>query len=198
MKEIILATSNAGKIRELQHLLAPITCITQDSLGIESPDETGLSFVENALLKARHASLLADKPALADDSGLVVPALNGEPGIYSARYAGSNAQNADNIALLLKNIANIPLKNRHAYFYCAMALVTHAADPTPIIATGILHGVINLQPTGNEGFGYDPIFYLPEYQCTVAELPATIKNTISHRAQALHHLRNLTVEFNEQ
>lgn len=197
MKELILATSNAGKIRELQNLLSPITCIAQSRLGIESPEETGLSFIENALLKARHASLLSNKPALADDSGLVVPALNGQPGIYSARYAGVTANDADNIAFLLKNMADLKDSDRQAYFYCAIALVQHAKDPTPIIATGIFHGKINTHTAGMGGFGYDPIFYVPEYQCTAAELAATIKNTISHRAKALNHLRTLTVDFNE-
>jgi XTP/dITP diphosphohydrolase len=189
MKEIILATSNSGKIKELQDLLSPISCISQASLSIQSPEETGLSFVENAILKARHASLISGKPALADDSGLVVPILNGEPGIYSARYAGNNASDEDNIHLLLQNLEDIPQNERQAYFYCAIALVMHAKDPTPMIATGQFQGQISQYPSGQNGFGYDPVFYVPEYQCTVAELPATIKNKISHRAKALSQLR---------
>lgn len=192
MKEIILATSNAGKIKELSALLAPIVCIPQTTLAIENVEETGLSFIENALIKARHASKHANKPALADDSGLVVPALNGEPGIYSARYAGADASDADNVALLLKNMSELTKDQRQAYFYCAIAIVQHAKDPTPIIATGLFKGSITFTPSGNNGFGYDPVFYIPEQQCTAADLPATIKNTISHRAKALSQLRDLT------
>lgn len=192
MKEIILATSNSGKIKELQHLLAPVQCVAQNTLGIHSPEENGLSFIENAIIKARHASLLADKPALADDSGLVIPALKGEPGIYSSRYAGINATDKDNIKLLLANMTHMYSEQRHAFFYCAIALVQHATDPTPIIATGRFDGSISTSPSGEEGFGYDPIFYVTEYQCTAAQLPATIKNTISHRAKALNQLRALT------
>lgn len=189
MKELILATSNNGKIKELNELLAPIHCVPQTQLGIPDAEETGLSFIENAILKARHASLLAGKPALADDSGLVVPALNGEPGIFSARYAGSGATDQDNISLLLNKMTNLTGTERKAYFYCAIALVQHGSDPTPIIATGAFHGSISSNASGTMGFGYDPIFYITEYQCTAAELPATIKNTISHRAQALSQLR---------
>ncbi len=191
MKEIVLATNNQGKIKELNQLLAPILCIPQSSLGIAEAVEDGLSFIENALIKARHASLLAKKPALADDSGLVVPALNGAPGIFSARYAGSNTTDQNNMALLLKNMSQLHSEQREAYFYCAIALVQHATDPTPLIATGMFKGFIHTQALGEEGFGYDPIFYIPEYQCTAAQLPATIKNTISHRAKALSCLREL-------
>ncbi|KTD71278.1 RdgB/HAM1 family non-canonical purine NTP pyrophosphatase [Legionella tucsonensis] len=191
MKEIILATSNSGKIKELRDLLAPIECIPQTHLGISDAIENGLSFIENALIKARHASLQAGKPALADDSGLVVPALNGEPGIYSARYAGSNATDAENIHLLLEKMAHLPPIRREVWFYCAIALVQHAEDPMPVIATGRCKGIIHTMPVGEGGFGYDPIFYIPDFQCTVAQLPAKIKNNISHRAQALKQLRDL-------
>jgi XTP/dITP diphosphohydrolase len=191
MKEIILATSNSGKIKELRDLLSPIECIPQSSLGISDAIEDGLSFIENALIKARHASLQARKPALADDSGLVVPALNGEPGIYSARYAGNNATDAENIHLLLEKMTHVPSPQREAWFYCAIALVHHAKDPMPIIATGRCKGIIHNFPVGEGGFGYDPIFYIPDFQCTVAQLPAKIKNNISHRAQALKQLRAL-------
>ena len=195
MKEIILATGNKGKIAELEAILAPIHCISQDKLGIGSVEETGLSFIENALLKARFASRIADKPALADDSGLVVAALHGEPGIYSARYAGDQATDADNIAQLLKNLASTPENRRQAYFFCAIALVQHANDPTPIIACGRMSGLITTHPSGEHGFGYDPIFYLPSHQCTAAQLPAKIKNTLSHRAKALEHLRQQLLEL---
>ena len=191
MKKIILATSNQGKIKELNDLLSPIICIAQGSLGIEDAVENGLSFIENALIKARHASFHAKSPALADDSGLVVPALQGAPGIYSARYANINASDKENMALLLKNMAHLQGVDRKAYFYCAVALVRHEQDPTPLIATGIIHGTIHRKAIGTGGFGYDPIFYLDDFQCTAAQLPVIIKNTISHRAQALNQLRAL-------
>ena len=195
MKEIILATNNPGKIVELQAILAPIHGISQASLGIESVEETGLSFVENALLKARFASSITNKPALADDSGLVVEALQGEPGIYSARYAGVNAGDAENIACLLEKLKNKPENQRHAFFYCAIALVQHANDPTPLIACGRMFGTITTVAMGEHGFGYDPVFYIASHQCTAAQLPATIKNSISHRAKALQQLRQLLTEL---
>jgi XTP/dITP diphosphohydrolase len=195
MKELILATSNIGKVRELQALLNPIRCIAQSTLDISSAEETGLSFIENAIIKARHASHITGKPTLADDSGLVVPALQGEPGIFSARYAGMDANDKDNTDLLLKNMAHFDAAQRNAYFYCAIALVQHAEDPTPLIATGQFHGSITHSPAGTEGFGYDPIFYVAEHQCTAAQLPANIKNTISHRAKALKQLRALILEL---
>lgn len=188
MKELILATSNPGKIIELQTILAPISCISQKSLNIEDADETGLSFIENAIIKARHASSAGNKPALADDSGLVVEALHGEPGIYSARFAGVDASSNDNLALLMARLADTPTEKRQAYFYCAIALVQHANDPVPLIATGKLTGTIHDRLEGNHGFGYDPVFYLANYQCTLAQLPAAIKNEISHRAQAIKQL----------
>lgn len=197
MNEIILATSNTGKIKELSELLTPIQCITQSSLGITNAEEIGLSFIENALIKARHASLYSGKPALADDSGLVVPALDGEPGIYSARYAGAESTDEENIRLLLEKVAHLHAKQREAYFYCAIAVVTQAKDPIPIIATGLLKGTISSEPYGDGGFGYDPIFYIPQYQCTAAQLPTAIKNTISHRAKALIKLRQLLETDND-
>lgn len=190
---LILATSNKGKIAELQAMLPAFHCISQTSLGITDADETGLSFIENAIIKARHASRLANQPALADDSGLVVNALNGAPGIYSARFAGPSADAHDNINLLLSRLDGIPDEQRSAYFYCAIALVQHADDPTPIIATGKFSGNIMRECRGKHGFGYDPVFYLPDYQCTMAELPSEIKNKISHRALALKQLHNVLV-----
>ncbi|RUR07212.1 RdgB/HAM1 family non-canonical purine NTP pyrophosphatase [Legionella sp. km772] len=191
MKELILATSNKGKIKELRALLAPSLCTPQQELGISDAHETGLSFIENALIKARHASHFANKPALADDSGLVVPALNGAPGIYSARYAGEPTSDSKNINLLLSHMKSLPKEQRQAYFYCAIALVQHSQDPTPIIATGIMQGVIINERRGDQGFGYDPIFFIEQYQCTAAELSASIKNRISHRALALNQLKQL-------
>lgn len=185
---IILATSNAGKIRELRELLAPRECIPQQDFNIADADETGKTFIENALIKARHASQIIGKPALADDSGLVIPALNGQPGIFSARFAGIGCSNEDNIAHVLSRLKECAIHTPSAYFYCTIVLLQHADDPTPLIATGRCQGQIITTPTGKHGFGYDPIFYLPEYRCTMAELPAEIKNTLSHRAQALHQL----------
>nr|HAT8714644.1 RdgB/HAM1 family non-canonical purine NTP pyrophosphatase [Legionella jordanis] len=195
MSEIILATSNPGKIKELQEILSPLQCIPQNTLGIETAIETGFSFIENAILKARHASRVAKKAALADDSGLVVEALQGEPGIYSARYAGDNATDEENISLLLNRLRYVEEEKREAYFYCAIAVLRHEQDPTPLIATGKMKGRIVLKPQGEQGFGYDPIFFLDSYQCTVAQLTAKIKNEISHRAQALQQLRSQLLEM---
>lgn len=189
MQEIILATSNKGKIAELEAILAPTHCITQASLGIESAEETGLTFVENALLKARHASRITGKAALADDSGLVVPALQGAPGIYSSRFAGDNATDAQNIELLLTRMANFSDKQRQAYFYCAIVLIKHADDPAPVIGCGQFRGFIAHEAQGSSGFGYDPVFFVPEQQCTAAQLPADLKNQISHRGKALLQLK---------
>jgi len=182
INELVLATSNPGKIQELQSILAPIHCISQQTLNVTDADETGLSFVENAIIKARHAATVTNKPSLADDSGLVIPALNGEPGIYSARYPGL-------IDGVLKKLLHI--KNRRAYFYCAIAIVQYAKDPTPLIATGIVHGEVLHERRGTQGFGYDPIFYLPSHDCSFAELSPAIKNTLSHRAQAIAKLKEL-------
>lgn len=191
MKEIVLATNNPGKIAELQAILAPTICISQHTLGVGSVDETGLTFIENAIIKARHASRLTNKPALADDSGLVVPVLNGKPGIYAARYAGPNATDDDNIDLLLANLNHVPDEQRQAYYYCALVFMQHVDDPTPILATGKLTGQIIRDRQGVRGFGYDKIFYLPNYQCTAAQLPTAVKNKISHRALALKQLKAL-------
>lgn len=189
MQEIILATGNAGKINELSEILSPIQCIPQGHLNISNIEETGLSFVENALLKARHASKISGKAALADDSGLVVKSLHGAPGIHSARFAGAHASDADNLHLLLKQMQNTPDSQRQAFFYCAIVLVRHAEDPIPLIAVGNVEGTITRSPLGEHGFGYDPVFFLSKYDCTMAQLPAKIKNTMSHRANALHALR---------
>ncbi|MBA2656708.1 MAG: RdgB/HAM1 family non-canonical purine NTP pyrophosphatase [Tatlockia sp.] len=195
MTELILATSNAGKIKELRANLPFVKCIPQSELAIPDADEIGLSFVENAIIKARQAARLGGKPALADDSGLVVQALNGEPGIYSARFAGAHAKDFENINLLLTKLAGIPETERQAYFYCAIVVIRHANDPIPLIATGQWCGTILQKPVGGQGFGYDPIFYLQEQQCTAAQLPQDLKSKLSHRGQALaqltEQLRNL-------
>lgn len=187
--KLILATNNSGKIDELNALLNPIHCIPQAQLNIEDVEETGLSFVENAFIKARNASLLGNGPALADDSGLVVEALNGEPGIYSARFAQRNQQ-LDNLDYLLHRMQDVPVAERKAYFYCALVLLRHAGDPAPFIVTAKWEGVISLERAGSEGFGYDPLFYLPEYQCTAAQLSLEKKNAVSHRAIAIKALRS--------
>lgn len=194
MDEIILATGNAGKVAELQAMLAPVRCIPQKSLGIKDVPETGISFIENALIKARHASSEAQKPALADDSGLVVPALEGAPGIFSARFAGPDATDAQNIALLLNRMHLLEGNARAAFFYCAIVIVRHAKDPTPLVATGVLHGVIADAPRGSQGFGYDPVFIVPGHHLTAAELAPGVKNTISHRARALLELQRLMTD----
>lgn len=192
LQEVVLATSNLGKVREFSDILAPLRMRPQSDFGVQDAEETGLSFIENALIKARHAASITKRAALADDSGLVVPSLGGQPGIYSARYAGKNASNQDNMSKLLAALANDSQLSRQAYFYCAIAFLDHAASPTPLIAVGKVFGEIALQPTGNGGFGYDPIFFLPDYQCTMAQLDPAEKHRISHRGKALQNLLQLT------
>lgn len=189
MESIIIATNNSGKLAEFQSLLSPIRCISQTTYKIIPPAETGLSFIENAIQKARHASKISQQPALADDSGLVVPALSGRPGIHSARFAGPDATDEENIALLLNTMKPLAEQQRHAYFYCALALVQTHDDPTPLIALGKLQGSIIKKPVGSHGFGYDPIFFIQAHQKTLAELPEDIKNTLSHRSMALKSLK---------
>lgn len=189
MKELIIATQNQGKLKEFQQLLSPIRCISQASLALPGIEETGLSFVENAIIKARHVSQLTGQPVLADDSGLVVEALQGAPGIYSSRFAGVDATDSENIQLLLQRLQHVEDEQRVAYFYCALVVLRYPDDPMPIIATGQLEGHIIRQATGQGGFGYDPVFYVPSYQCTLAQLTAEEKNGISHRSRALKQLK---------
>ncbi len=183
--KIVLASGNPGKLHELQALLGPlgVTVESQAALGIVPPPEERLTFVENALEKARHAARESGLPALADDSGLVVPALGGAPGIRSARYAGAEADAAANNAKLVAALGD--LERPPAHFFCALVYLRHPEDPAPLIATARWHGVIVRTPRGDAGFGYDPHFYLPELQCTAAELPAAEKNRRSHRGQAM-------------
>lgn len=185
MKEIILASGNAGKIREFESLFADagVSIIPQGSLSIGDAEETGLTFVENALIKARHAAKIGGKPAIADDSGLVVPALNGEPGIYSARYSGEHGNDKQNNQKLLARLATI--ENRNAYFVCSIAYLSHENDPLPIIATGLWQGRILLEERGEKGFGYDPLFLPEQSDKTAAEMEKAEKNAISHRGQAM-------------
>ena len=187
MKKIILATSNLGKVRELNSMLkGHYNVVSQIDMNVEEVPETGASFIENALIKARKASSQSQLPAFADDSGLVVDALNGEPGIYSARYAGESATDEDNIVKLLSRMED--QDNRRASFWCAMVFVRHAGDPEPIIVEKSWEGQILRELKGNNGFGYDPIFYLPELDCTSAQLSAEEKNRKSHRGQALQEI----------
>ena len=185
--ELVLASSNAGKLRELSAMLQPlgVKVRTQGEWEIEDAVEDGLTFVENALIKARHAARHTGLPALGDDSGLVVDALDGKPGIYSARYAGPGADDEANNRKLLRALKGVSVEDRGAHFYCAMAFLHHAEDPAPLIAIGAWPGVILDQPRGSHGFGYDPLFWLPDHGCASAELDAAEKNRLSHRGQAL-------------
>ncbi len=189
-KELILATNNAGKVAEISGLLAGqgYRVSSQSEYGIASIPETGLTFVENALLKARHVCAHCDAAALGDDSGLVVPALRGEPGLYSARYAGPDAGDADNNAKLLDAMRDCSGEQRKAMFICVLTLLKHELDPEPVIAIGRWDGTIATQPSGDHGFGYDPLFIPDGFQQTAAELEPRQKREISHRGQALQAL----------
>ncbi|NIV19523.1 MAG: RdgB/HAM1 family non-canonical purine NTP pyrophosphatase, partial [Gammaproteobacteria bacterium] len=180
---LVLASGNAGKLRELGALLRRegFDLRPQSEWGIPEASEDGLSFIENALLKARHAASRCGHPAVADDSGLVVPALGGQPGIYSARYAGPNSSDADNNAKLLHAMDALEGDQRRAYFYCAMALARDGADPIPLVATASWPGSILREARGDGGFGYDPLFLVEKHGCSSAELPAATKNRVSHR-----------------
>ncbi|KQX96488.1 non-canonical purine NTP pyrophosphatase [Rhodanobacter sp. Root480] len=197
MHRIVLASSNPGKLREFNALFADSGCevVTQASLGIDDVEETGLTFVENALLKARHASQLSGLPALADDSGLCVEALKGAPGLYSARYAGGHGDSAANNAKLLRTLDGMPPDQRRAFFMCALVLLRHATDPTPLIVEGRWHGHVLDAPRGPGGFGYDPLF-LPDGQTqSAAELDPALKNRLSHRGQAMAKLQARLAEL---
>jgi len=195
-KKVVLASSNTGKIKELTTLLQPfnIELIPQSALGIPDAEETGLTFIENALLKARHAALLSGLPALSDDSGLAVTALNGAPGIYSARYAGEPSNASLNIDKLLKDMHDVPDDKRQAAFHCVLAFMTSATDPAPIVCDGKWKGMLLRQRHGEHGFGYDPIFFVPSENKSAAELPSEIKNKLSHRAKALQSLIELLAD----
>lgn len=190
MKTIVLGTNNQGKVRELQEMLtgSGYKIIAQSEFSVPDTDETGLTFIENAILKARHTAKITGLPAIADDSGLAVDVLGGAPGIYSARYAGEHGNDQQNIDKLLSELKNVPDEKRHAYFYCALVFMRHADDPTPLICLGKWHGKILHRQRGEGGFGYDPIFYIPELDCSAAELSHEQKSQISHRGQALKQL----------
>lgn len=188
--EILAAGGNPGKLRELAQLLEAhsVTLRPQADFAVPAAAETGSTFVENALIKARHAADLTGRAAIADDSGLEVDVLGGAPGVYSARYAGVGAADEDNLRLLLKNIAATGASRPTARFQCALAYVRGAGDPAPLIARGTWEGYIVDPPRGKNGFGYDPVFYVPDHGCTSAELPPRVKNDISHRGQGLRAL----------
>jgi len=188
----VLASGNPGKLREINQLLAglSIEAIPQTQFSVSEAEETGLSFVENAILKARHAAQHTGLPALADDSGIEVDALNGEPGIYSARYAGKGASDQQNLEKLLHALLDIPDEARTARFQCVMVYMRHAHDPTPLICQGTWEGRILHEPRGDNGFGYDPVFWVPTQHCSAAELDSQTKNRLSHRGKALTQLLN--------
>jgi XTP/dITP diphosphohydrolase len=190
VQEIVLASNNPGKVREINQLLASLDLRVrpQSDFGVSEAEETGMTFVENAILKARHAARHTGRPAIADDSGIEVDALGGAPGIHSARYAGSGASDQANLDKLLQELQEVPEERRTARFQCLMVYLKHAADPTPVICQGTWEGRILLRPRGDNGFGYDPVFYVPTHACSAAELPPEVKNSLSHRGQALRQL----------
>ncbi|WCG83828.1 XTP/dITP diphosphatase [Pectobacterium sp. A5351] len=190
MQKVVLATGNPGKVRELASLLADfgLNIVAQTELGVDSAEETGLTFIENAILKARHAAQITGLPAIADDSGLAVDALGGAPGIYSARYAGVDASDQQNLDKLLLALKDVPDEQRRASFHCVLVYLRHAEDPTPIVCHGSWQGVLTHEAAGSGGFGYDPIFFVPELGKTAAELTREEKNAQSHRGQALRLL----------
>ena len=195
-REIVVASANPGKLREFSQLFSAwqVSVLPQSAFAVPAVAETGTSFAENALLKARHGATHARRPVIADDSGIEVDVLNGEPGIYSARYAGEGATDAENLALLLRNIASAGARKPAARFRCVIAYVRGADDSEPLVAQGVWEGYITDKPAGNNGFGYDPVFHVPSHGCTSAELPPPVKNAVSHRGQALRNLLELMKE----
>ena len=190
-QQIVLASGNLGKIKEIQAILANHLIVPQSSFNVLEAEETGSTFVENAIIKARNAALHCQLPAIADDSGLVVDALNGAPGIISARYAGVCASDQDNVVKLLQQLEGVPEAQRTARFICVMVFMTCPEDPFPVIAQSVWEGLILNAATGINGFGYDPVFWVPSHRCASAELSADVKNALSHRGQALRQLTNL-------
>ena len=196
MQTMVLASSNTKKLAELQSLLNDLSweVLPQSAFNIPDAVEDGASFIENAIIKARHAAQISGLPALADDSGLAVDALSGNPGIYSARFAGEHGNDAANNQKLLDVLLEVPEEKRTAQFHCVLVLMRHAQDPVPVVCHGVWHGRILFAPRGENGFGYDPLFWVPTHQRSSAELSAAEKNRISHRGQAmqmlLHALRS--------
>ena len=189
-REIVLASNNPGKVREIAQLLATLdlSVLPQSQFDVPDVEETGLTFVENAILKARNAARKTGLAAIADDSGLEVDALNGAPGIHSARYAGVGSSDQTNLDKLLQALTDVPQDDRSARFQCLMVYLAHEHDPTPLICQGTWEGRILFAPRGDNGFGYDPVFFVPTHNCSSAELPPEIKNGLSHRDQALRML----------
>lgn len=190
MSKVVLATGNPGKVREMSALLAEfgLDVLPQSDFNIVEADETGTTFIENAIIKAKHAATLTGLPAIADDSGLAVDVLQGAPGIYSARYAGTDASDRDNLLKLLANLEGVPAAQRTARFHCVLVYMRHADDPTPLVCHGTWDGVITAEPSGEDGFGYDPIFFVESEGCTSAQLTKQRKSELSHRGQALTKL----------
>ena len=191
--KLVLASGNAGKLVEIRDVLADLSIelVAQGDLGIDDAEETGATFVENAILKARHAARISGLPALGDDSGICVNALAGAPGLLSARFAGEHGNSAANIAKLLESLKGLPEHSRSAHFFCVIVVLRHADDPAPLIAEGRWSGRILTARRGEGGFGYDPIFFDPQRNASAAELEPALKNRISHRGQALARLRDL-------
>ena len=187
----VLASGNSGKLSEIQALLAPssIEVLPQSEFGVESIEETSTTFVENALLKARHVAAATSLPTIADDSGLVVDALAGAPGINSARFAGPDNQDYDNVTKLLALLEDVADEKRSAQFYCVIVALVAPQNPFPLIGSGIWPGLITRKPRGELGFGYDPVFFDPELKATAAELPSEVKNRVSHRGRALSEIQ---------
>ena len=190
IEKLVLASGNQGKLREFSQLFADknIQVIPQNEFDTIEAEETGLSFVENAILKARNACKFSGLPSLADDSGLEVDALQGAPGIYSARYAGIDASDKDNYLKLLEALQDVPVAQRSARFQCVLVYMRHENDPTPQVFHGSWEGNILTEPSGVEGFGYDPVFFVPSENCSSAELSKDTKNALSHRGQAIQEL----------
>ena len=191
MKNIIIASNNQGKITEFEHQFSGhegISIIGQQQLSVQEVPETGHTFVENALIKARNAARCSGMPAIADDSGIMVDALNGAPGIYSARFGGANTTDQNNNEKLLLAMEDIPSGQRSAYYTCVLVFLRNPMDPSPIICQGVWHGEILQTPRGDSGFGYDPLFYIPELDCSAAELSKEQKNQLSHRGRAMREL----------
>jgi XTP/dITP diphosphohydrolase len=190
MEKVVLATGNKKKVEELNALLADLdyAVVPQSEFNVESVPETGTTFVENAIIKARHAARITGLPAIADDSGIEVDALLGRPGVYSARYAGEDASDEDNLEKLLEDMNGVPAVLRSARYWCVLVYMRHADDPTPIICQASWEGSLATEPTGENGFGYDPIFNVPDLDCTAAELDPATKNSLSHRGKALAQL----------
>ena len=198
MKQLVLASGNPGKLRELSAILDDLGYQLHAQAEFDVPEvpETGTTFVENAIIKARHAAALTGLPALADDSGIEVDALDGAPGVYSARFAGADADDAANNALLVDKLRDVPPAERNARYRAVIVFMRHAGDPSPLICEGSWEGMIQLEPIGSGGFGYDPYFFLPEQGCTSAQLSASEKNRLSHRGAALQELKRKLIKQN--